>query len=72
MRTRRLAAAVAALAVGVGGAGAYAAAQSDGAAAPAKKPAVKPHKVVKKQAPKIVNAPRGHDCDHHNAVTPAV
>jgi hypothetical protein len=72
MRTRRLAVAVAALAVGVGGAGAYAAAQSDGAAAPAKKPAMKPHKVVKKQAPKIVNAPRGHHCHHQNAVTPAV
>ena len=72
MRTRRLAAAVAVVAVGVGGAGAYAAAQSDGAAAPAKKPAVKLHKVVKTHAPKIVNAPRGHDCDHHNAAMPAV
>jgi hypothetical protein len=72
MRTRRLTATVAALAVGIGGAGAYAATQSDGAAAPAKKPATKPHKVVKKQAPKIVNAPRGHDCDHQNAVMPAV
>jgi hypothetical protein len=71
MRTRHLTVVVAALAVGVGGAGAYAATQGD-AAAPAKKPAVKQHKVVHKQAPRIVNTPRGHDCHHQNAATPAV
>jgi hypothetical protein len=71
MHTRRLAVTVAALAIGVGAAGGYAVAQGDGASAPAKVPATKTHKAKIVHAP-VFDAPRGHDCHHQNAVTPAV
>jgi hypothetical protein len=72
MRTRSLTVIATAAIVAVGAGGAYAA-NRDEMVSPTVKPAVKPHTIVTHQAPKILNAPRQHDCPfHNNASTPAV
>jgi hypothetical protein len=70
VRTRSLTVIATAAVVAVGAGGAYASTRSE-MVSPTVKPAVKPHKIVKHQAPTIM-APRQHDCHHQNASMPAV